>query len=463
MLTACYAILASPAIANGDLRLESYLRPVAQPGRPNRHLTPVSIGDFTRRRRAHALAELLARHGWDRLRLGQLPASLAVPLLAALASCRQEPLPGWGQDILRIVGREDLARNNRTAGHDDVVQQQQQHSTFKCGADSGGGVLDGLEGLESEIARLRWPRDQRSLEARRILQSSRPVTVAVVQRPEVSDHDYLEEQEHYLKRLCERTMALPIGRGMAALLTTAPLPTEALAIPPLCLTGRAPPRGTKVELSHIDYSTNMEHWPCFHNGVAAGLRLAASPDSQDIDSTWIAFNQPQVTPTTTAAASAANAAAADASAETEHAGFLMALGLNGHLSKLSKLDSFEYLMKGSEPISIGLLLGMAATHRGSMDVLVTKKLSTQLEALLPPSATELPLSPNTQVPVHKVVSAKWGWIRILQVWILNRWQIRIRLHTTYSTVPVYDCTMFTCKNGAVKEANFGHISQKNEN
>ena len=226
-------------------------------------------------------------------------------------------------------------------------------------------------------------------------------------------------------------MALPIGRGMAALLTTAPLPTEALAIPPLCLTGRAPPRGTKVELSHIDYSTNMEHWPCFHNGVAAGLRLAASPDSQDIDSTWIAFNQPQVTPTTTAAASAANAAAADASAETEHAGFLMALGLNGHLSKLSKLDSFEYLMKGSEPISIGLLLGMAATHRGSMDVLVTKKLSTQLEALLPPSATELPLSPNTQVPVHKVVSAKWGWIRILQVWILNRWQIRIRLHTTY--------------------------------
>jgi hypothetical protein len=40
---------------------------------------------------------------------------------------------------------------------------------------------------------------------------------------------------------------------------------------------------------------------------------------------------------------------------------------------------------------------MAATHRGSMDVLVTKKLATQLEALLPPSATELPLSPNTQV------------------------------------------------------------------
>jgi anaphase-promoting complex subunit 1 len=126
--------------------------------------------------------------------------------------------------------------------------------------------------------------------------------------------------------------------------------------------------------------------------VAAGLRLAACPDSQDIDSTWIAFNQPPGP-----AAAGGGTPAEAATAETEHAGLIMALGLTGHLGKLSKLDSFEYLMKGSEPISIGLLLGVAATHLATMDVLVTKKLATQLEALLPPSATELPLSPNTQV------------------------------------------------------------------
>jgi anaphase-promoting complex subunit 1 len=125
--------------------------------------------------------------------------------------------------------------------------------------------------------------------------------------------------------------------------------------------------------------------------VAAGLRLAACPDSQDIDSTWIAFNQPA------GPAAGGGTPAEAATAETEHAGLIMALGLTGHLGKLSKLDSFEYLMKGSEPISIGLLLGVAATHLATMDVLVTKKLATQLEALLPPSATELPLSPNTQV------------------------------------------------------------------
>ncbi len=126
--------------------------------------------------------------------------------------------------------------------------------------------------------------------------------------------------------------------------------------------------------------------------MAAGLRLAACPDSQDIDSTWIAFNQPAGP-----AAGGGSTPAEAATAETEHAGLIMALGLTGHLGKLSKLDSFEYLMKGSEPISIGLLLGVAATHLSTMDVLVTKKLATQLEALLPPSATELPLSPNTQV------------------------------------------------------------------
>ena len=34
--------------------------------------------------------------------------------------------------------------------------------------------------------------------------------------------------------------------------------------------GRAPPRGTRVEMTHIDISPNMDHWPSFHNGVAAG-------------------------------------------------------------------------------------------------------------------------------------------------------------------------------------------------
>ena len=65
-------------------------------------------------------------------------------------------------------------------------------------------------------------------------------------------------------------MALSVGRGVAGLRTVEAMPTETLDIPKLCLTGRAPPRGAKVELSNDQLQSNLEHWPSFHNGVAAG-------------------------------------------------------------------------------------------------------------------------------------------------------------------------------------------------
>jgi anaphase-promoting complex subunit 1 len=82
------------------------------------------------------------------------------------------------------------------------------------------------------------------------------------------------------------------ARGMFTLRTAAPVVTETLPIPRLCLTGRAPPRGTTVDLSHIEVVPNMNLWPLFHNGVAAGLRIA--PNASNIDSNWIVFNKPKV-------------------------------------------------------------------------------------------------------------------------------------------------------------------------
>lgn len=50
---------------------------------------------------------------------------------------------------------------------------------------------------------------------------------------------------------------------------------------------------------------------------------------------------------------------------TEHAGFLMALGLNGHLKDMAFMNMYEYLVKCHEMTSVGLLLGIAATYRGT--------------------------------------------------------------------------------------------------
>lgn len=95
------------------------------------------------------------------------------------------------------------------------------------------------------------------------------------------------------------------------------------------MAGRAPPRNTTVDLNsgNIDVPPNMACWASFHNGVAAGLKIA--PASQ-IDSAWIVYNKPKI-----------------AELANEYAGFLMALGLNGHLTKLATLNIHDYLTKVS--------------------------------------------------------------------------------------------------------------------
>ena len=61
-------------------------------------------------------------------------------------------------------------------------------------------VEDGLEDIENEVTKLRWPNDRRLSDVRKLLQSAKPVIIGVQQRPEVSDHDFVEEQERSLQR-----------------------------------------------------------------------------------------------------------------------------------------------------------------------------------------------------------------------------------------------------------------------
>ena len=68
-------------------------------------------------------------------------------------------------------------------------------------------------------------------------------------------------------------------------------------------------------------------------------------------------------------------------------------------------------------ISIGLLLGMSAAKRGTMDLLATKKISTQLEALLPPTATDLPLSHTTQVAGLLIICLFSHWKKNIYIYI----------------------------------------------
>ncbi|KAJ7341215.1 hypothetical protein JRQ81_005067 [Phrynocephalus forsythii] len=333
---------------------------------------------------ASSLAEKLVlwmtNMGFTLRDLESLPFGVALPLRDAIYHCRQQPASDWPEAVCLLIGRQDLSKQAREGNlpkckvSDAQVLSSDMPSTAESEEED-----DGMNDMNQEVMSLIWSEDLRVQEVRRLLQSAHPVRVNVVQMPEVSDHEYIEEKENRLLQLCQRTMALPLGRGMYTLFSYHPIPTEPLPIPKLNLTGRAPPRNTTVDLNsgNIDVPPNMACWANFHNGVAAGLKIA--PASQ-IDSAWIVYNKPK-----------------NAELANEYAGFLMALGLNGHLTKLATLNIHDYLTKGHEMTSIGLLLGVSAAKLGTMDMSITRLLSIHIPALLPPTSTELDVPHNVQV------------------------------------------------------------------
>ncbi|KAK9884562.1 hypothetical protein WA026_007405 [Henosepilachna vigintioctopunctata] len=315
--------------------------------------------------------------------LDTLPFGLYLYLYNSIWKCREYPPANWPPESYLLIWREDLAsqtmkmKKNRaepSVDKFDIGNNNQLHDIGQPESE----CLDGMEDIDTSFMKLRFPDDVRVTETRKMLQSSKPVPIALVQIPDISDHDFIEEQEKYLYAVCTRTMALPVARGMFTLRTATPLITKPLPIPQLCLSGKSSPRGTTVELTHIDTPSNMSLWPLFHNGVANGLRI--SPDASNIDSTWIVFNKPKLT-----------------EKQMEHGGFLLALGLHGHLKNLDVWNTFDYLAKHHEMISVGILLGLACAFRGTGHTAVTKALSIHVEALLPPTSMELDLSQPLQV------------------------------------------------------------------
>jgi anaphase-promoting complex subunit 1 len=305
------------------LQLDSFVKPLVPPGsraEPHEVLSAHDTGNSSRYSMPYRAVLLMAEMGMTRRELQTLPAGIALLLNDAIYSCRSDPPSDWPESAYRLIVRQDLAaqccQSKQTAGtvsgsSTSSGNNLYSHLPQSCSPSSSGNDTsrktaaaaaarvaeceqdDGMETMDQEILKLRFSKDHRVAEVRRLLQSSQPVQISITQRPEVSDHEFIEEQEKHLYAICTRTMALPVGRGMFTLRTAAPVVTETLPIPRLCLTGRAPPRGTTVDLSHIEVVPNMNLWPLFHNGVAAGLRIA--PNASNIDSNWIVFNKPKGT------------------------------------------------------------------------------------------------------------------------------------------------------------------------
>ena len=190
-----------------------------------------------------------------------------------------------------------------------------------------------------------------------------------------SEVDQAKEFQHYALRVGERTLALPLGRALHTFGSIEVVTKEAYSIPKLEFSVRIQPQNQLITPEQGKIPSDCSSWGEFHNGVAAGLRI--SPSATGVQSSWIKFNKPsELTP--------------------QHAGFLYALGLAGHLREMLTWHTFSYLTPKHDHTSIAILLGLSAANVGTGNRHVTKLIAVHTPALLPTPGVDLNIPLITQ-------------------------------------------------------------------
>ncbi|CAN6838494.1 unnamed protein product [Brassica oleracea] len=365
----------------------------------------IAPGSYSSNEELAILAMAGERFGLQQLDL--LPSGVSLPLRHALDSCRESPPADWPAIAYVLLGREDMAQSvfrNLSSSKEFEMQSNTslismsipytlhlhpvivpsslseslglENAKIEDTNSVDGSVIDGMEHIFNSYTQLRYGRDLRLNEVRRLLCSARPVVIQTSANPTISDQ---EQQQDQLWRIAQRTAVLPLGRGAFTLSTIHTLLTEAnfyitkaipgfyhlftfsltflqaFTVPKLVLAGRLPAQqNAVVNLDpNIRNIQELKTWPEFHNAVAAGLRLA--PLQGKVSRTWIKYNKP-------------------AEPNAVHAGLLFGLGLQGYLHVLNLSDIYQYFTQDHESTTVGLMLGLAASYRRTMQPDIAKAL-----------------------------------------------------------------------------------------
>eukprot|EP00795_Rhopilema_esculentum_P002872 gene2872-1109_t len=336
---------------------------------PDSMISELQISDPNRLRKqdcAERLLDIFSGSGFHKVDLERLPFGLAIIYQELLHHYRQKASGNITASSARLLGREDLATITDHSVAESLTRSHSQAHGPSCY-------------MTNEVFKMRFSYDRRVDEVERLLTSSVPVVINIIQKPEVSDHDFIKEQESKLLLRSKRTMALPVARGLFRLGMTEPTIGEVIGIPTLELTGKDMQSNKVINLpSQTDLPADRFQWPLFHNGVAAGLEIAYG--SSQIDSTWIVYNKLKYK-----------------ELNEELAGFLMGVGLTGHLHVLPPHLLYDYITKGHGFTSVALLLGITAAKCGSRDAEIYKLLAVHVDALLPPTALEISIPHSAKV------------------------------------------------------------------
>ncbi|KAH3661540.1 hypothetical protein OGAPHI_006388 [Ogataea philodendri] len=332
------------------------------------------------------VVNMMVDYNISRSDLETFPAGVYLPLKNAIINCGESAFQ-WnaGKSELELIGRKDLLSFTETNPKDALSfkksfsdhPQKDMTQILKFVNDNEAiSAWDGqAEADRLQVTKLIFSEDRRFYELTKLLQTSRVQTATLHSEPGIDDHEKLIQQRALGSKVALRTLTMPLGRGAVFASSRKPLMTERFPIPKMNFNSLILPDMINVSLEKDSLDQDMYDWGYFHNGASAGLTI--SRDSTQINGSWIVFNRPPVL-------------------NAQHAGFLLGLGLNGHLKKLEEWHIYNYLGPKHNYTSVGLLLGMAASLKGSMDIKLTKVLSVHVVALLPAGSTNL----NVQLPVQ---------------------------------------------------------------
>jgi anaphase-promoting complex subunit 1 len=299
--------------------------------------------------------------------------------------CQKKLKLNWNvtREELKLIGRNDLLYLDSEKSKSTFININKKlapKSTKDMISDlSNNEVLNAWDGQAEadkfHVTRLIFSEDRRFYELTKLLQTSKVQTITYELNPKIDDYEKLIYQRSISAKIALRTLTTPIGRGAVFNSSRKPLVTEGFPIPIMNFNTLILPDNVNVTLEKDTIPDYLLDWGYFHNGASAGLSV--SKGFNGISGSWIAFNRPPVL-------------------NAQHAGFLLGLGLNGHLKQLEEWHIYNYLGPKHEHTSIGLLIGIAASLKGTMDIKMTKVLSVHVVAFLPPGSTNL----NVQLSVQ---------------------------------------------------------------
>lgn len=326
-----------------------------------------------------ATVQLIAHYHLSVEALDTLPESIAAPFKEAIARCEKQPPTTWSNNLLQLVGREDLIIGARSPGPGDPplrTGRRARDMQTACNAlDHTVVTVKTKEADRHAISQLIFSEDRRMVDATIMMHFSMVQIGQCVRQPDWDETTHFEQQRRVMQWVCVRMIALPAGDGMLHYDSQTPLLTEKYHLPGFTTACLMQPMNHHVTIERTGLTEEKVNWAYFHAGVSSGLRI--SRNVTGIDTSWIAFNKPS-------------------ELTNRHAGLLLALGLGGHLRNMAKWLSFKYLTPKHTMTSVGLLLGLSASYIGTMDGLITRMLSVHITRMLPAGAAELNVSPATQ-------------------------------------------------------------------